>query len=148
MGLKEVVFDYPAIDNHAHPLLKEGCRQSLAFEGVISEAPPNAIEDAVHSLPGYRATRQLAELYGLGPDTDWEQVRSHRDGLEYNKLCDMNMHKSGIRCLLLDDGLTGVSEMANDLSWHGRFSGGSVYRLVRVETVAEVGTRCLRSYEY
>ena len=50
----------------------------------------------------------------------------------------MNMQKSGIQCLLLDDGLRGVEEVANGLSWHERFTNGSVYRIVRIEAVAEV----------
>ena len=78
MSLREVVFDYPAIDNHAHPLLKEEDRRSVPFEAAISEVQPNAIEDAIHSLPGYRAARKLAELYGLDPSADWEGVKSHR----------------------------------------------------------------------
>jgi hypothetical protein len=148
MSLRDVVFNYPAIDNHAHPLLKEEHRQSLPFEGVISEAQSDAIKDAVYSLPGYRATRQLAELYGLDPGADWEEVTSHRGTLEYDQLCNMNMQKSGIQCLLLDDGLRGVQEMANDLSWHGRFTNGSVYRIVRIEPVAEVRVRHSRNYWY
>ena len=148
MSLRDVVSDYPAIDNHAHPLLKEERRQSLPFEGVISEAQSDAIKDAVHSLPGYRATRQLAELYGLDPGADWEEVTSHRDTLEYDQLCNTNMQKLGIKCLLLDDGLQGVQEMANDLSWHGRFTNGSVYRIVRIESVAEVRVRYSRKYWY
>ena len=144
-SLRDIVFNYPAIDNHAHPLLKEEHRKSLAFEGLISGARPNAIEDAVHSLPGYRATRQLAELYGLDPGADWEEIKSYRDTLEYDQLCDMSMKRSGIQCLLLDDGLRGAREMANDLSWHGRFTNNSVYRLVRIETVAEVRIRYLPS---
>ena len=146
MSLKDVVFNYPAIDNHAHPLLKEEHRRSLPFEEVISEAQPNAVKDVVHSLPGYRAARQLAELYGLGPDADWEEVKAHRDAREYDQLCEMNMQRSGIQCLLLDDGLQGVQEMANDLSWHGRFANGSVYRLVRIEPVAEVRVWHPRTY--
>jgi hypothetical protein len=141
MSLREIVFNHPAIDNHAHPLLREEHRHSLAFEGCISEARSDAIEDAIHSLPGYRAARQLAELYGLDPGVGWEEIKSHRGSLEYDHLCNMNMKRSGIQCLLLDDGLRGVQEMANDLSWHGRFTNNSVYRLVRIETVAEVRTR-------
>jgi hypothetical protein len=144
-SLRDIVFNYPTIDNHAHPLLKEEHRQSLPFEGLISEARPNAMGDVVHSLPGYRATRQLAELYGLNPDTDWEEIKRHRDTLEYGQLCNMNMQRSGIQCLLLDDGLEGQG-MANDLSWHGRFTNSSVYRLVRIEVVAQVRARYSRSY--
>ena len=138
MSLRDVVFNYPAIDNHAHPLLKEECRRNLPFEGVISEAQPDAVKDTIHSLPGYRAARQLAELYGLEPDAGWEEIKNHRDGLEYDRLCNMSMQQLGIQCLLLDDGLQGVQEMANDLSWHRRFANNSVYRLVRIEPVAEV----------
>lgn len=140
-SLRDTVFNHPAIDNHAHPLLKEEYRRSLAFEGSISRARPNGIEDVVHSLPGYRATRQLAELYGLDPDADWEEIKRHRDTLAYDKLCGMNMQGSGIQCLLLDDGLRGAQEMVNDLSWHERFTCNPVYRLVRIETVAEVRIR-------
>jgi hypothetical protein len=109
MSLKDVVFNSPAIDNHAHPLLKEERRQSLPFEGVISEV----IKVAVYSTPGYRATRQLAELYGLDPDADSEEITSYKGALEYDQLYNMNMQKSGIQCLLLDDGLRGVRETAN-----------------------------------
>ena len=31
----DVVFNYSAINNHAHPLLKEGHRRSIPFEGAI-----------------------------------------------------------------------------------------------------------------
>lgn len=148
MSLRDVVFNHPAIDNHAHPLLKEERRRSLPFEGVISEAGSDAMRDAVHSLPGYRATRQLAELYGLDPGASWEEIASHRDTLGYDQLCNMNMQKLGIQCLLLDDGLRGVQEIANGLSWHGRFVNGSVYRLARIESVAEVGVRNSRKYWY
>ena len=149
MSLRDVVFGYPAIDNHAHPLLKEEHRQGLPFEGVISEAQSDAVKDAVHSLPGYRATRQLAELYGLDPGADWEEIKNHRVTLEYDQLCNMNMQKSGIQCLLLDDGLGGVQEMANGLSWHERFINGSVYRIVRIEAVAEVRVPIHpKSYKY
>jgi len=146
MSLKGVVSNFPAIDNHSHPLLREEHRRSLPFEEVISEARPNAIKDAVHSLPGYRATRQLAELYGLDPGAGWEGIKSHRDTLDYDQLCNINMQRSGVQCLLLDDGLRGVQEMANNLSWHGRFTNGSVYRLVRIESVAEVGVQYSRRY--
>ena len=54
----------------SYPLLKEEHRQSLPFEGVISGAQSDAVKDGVHSLPGYRATRKLAELYRLDPDAD------------------------------------------------------------------------------
>lgn len=36
--LIDVIWDHPAIDNHAHPLLAEENRDRLAFEGLTSEA--------------------------------------------------------------------------------------------------------------
>ena len=60
----------------------------------------------------------------------------------------MNIQKSGIQCLLLDDGLREVQEMANGLSWHGRISNGSVYRLVRIGPAAEVRVRYSRKHWY
>ena len=71
----------------------------------------------------------------------WEEIKNHRDGLEYDRLCNMNTQQSEIQCLLLDNGLQGVQEMANRSSWHRRFANNSVYRLVRIEPVAEVRAR-------
>jgi hypothetical protein len=34
----DILRDYPAIDNYAHPLLTEESRGRLAFEGLTSEA--------------------------------------------------------------------------------------------------------------
>ena len=45
MSLRDVVFNYPTIDNHAHPLLKEEFRQSFPFEGVTSEAQSDTSKD-------------------------------------------------------------------------------------------------------
>ena len=76
MSLRDVVSNYPAIDNHAHPLLKEERRRNLPFKGVISEAQTDAVGDPIHSLPAYRAARKLAELNesdldaGLGRDKE------------------------------------------------------------------------------
>ena len=74
---------------------RKDIRRSIPFEGAISEVQSNATEDAIHSLPGYRAARKLAELYGLDPSADWEEVESYRDTLEYDQLCDMNMQSWG-----------------------------------------------------
>ena len=61
--LVRVAITYPAIDNHAHPLLKAEHRDALNFDGVISEATGSALsEDAVNTLACYRATHQLANI--------------------------------------------------------------------------------------
>jgi hypothetical protein len=61
----DIIHNYPAIDNHAHPLLTAENRDRLAFEGLTSEAEGPALEDAVYTLPHSTARRDLARLYGL-----------------------------------------------------------------------------------
>jgi len=137
-ALYNAALTHPAIDNHAHPLLRSSCRSELPFEGVISEAEGAALtEDAAHTLACFRATRQLARLFGLGADASWEDVKRHRDGMDYEELCRLCFEKSGIEVILIDDGL-GVSEMAEGYQWHDRFTKGKTRRIVRVEIEAEV----------
>lgn len=128
----------PAIDNHAHPLLRSSYRFELPFEGVISEAEGAALtEDAPHTFACFRATRQLARLFRLGEDASWEDVKRRRDGMDYEELCRLCFENSGIEVILIDDGL-GVSEWAEGYQWHDRFTKGKTRRIVRVEIEAEV----------
>lgn len=87
--LKSVCYTYPAIDNHAHSLLKSEHRDDLHFEGVISEAEGDVlIEDAPHTLACMRATHELAQLYEH-PDpanATWEEVKALRLKIDYKKL--------------------------------------------------------------
>jgi hypothetical protein len=139
MSLKDIVYRYPAIDNHAHPLLKEEHRSAIPFEGLISEAQGSALfEDSIHTLACYRATRELAEILELNDDATWDNVKSVRDGKPYDQLCKMFMEKTYIQCLLLDDGLGGVSDYCHDASWHDSFTKSPTKRIVRVEIVAQV----------
>ncbi|KAJ7623283.1 amidohydrolase 2 [Roridomyces roridus] len=135
--LHKTCFTYPAIDNHAHPLLKEAHRDRYAFEGLISEAQGTALTvDAVHTLACLRATPQLAHVLGVESAT-WEDIKATRSQLDYADLCEMFMRPTGIQCLLLDDGLGGVEEFAENLEWHDRFTAAPTKRIVRVEIVAE-----------
>ncbi|KAH6911885.1 amidohydrolase-domain-containing protein [Coprinopsis sp. MPI-PUGE-AT-0042] len=120
-NLYRVVLETPAIDNHAHPLLKEMHRDAVPFEGLISEASGDALFDAVHTVACFRATKELALLYGL------EDL--YRSRTPYKDLCNINLQASNIACLLLDDGL--------DYKWHVGLAKGGVKRIARVETIAE-----------
>lgn len=125
--LLHIVSSHPAIDNHAHALLKIENRDAMPFEGLISEAAGLALtEDAIHTLACYRATAQLADLYGLSKDAGWEDVKRKRKELDYDQLCR-----------LIDDGL-GVRDMVNDYKWHDRYTGSPTKRIVRIEVVAQV----------
>jgi hypothetical protein len=135
--LHETAFTYPAIDNHAHPLLRAQKRETIPFEGVISEAEGDALEkDAVHTLACYRATHQLADLFGM-TNVSWNEIKSKRSQLDYLDLCKRCMQPTGIQCILLDDGL-GDGDMVEDFAWHNQFTHDPVRRIVRIEPVAEV----------
>ncbi|KAF9512928.1 hypothetical protein BS47DRAFT_1393809 [Hydnum rufescens UP504] len=114
-NLRAVCERYPAIDNHAHPLLKPAYRDAMAFE----------------------ATEQLAKLFGLSEDATWEKVKTTRRGMEYLKLCRTCFEPSGIQCILIDDGLGGSKDLAEDYKWHDRLTTSPTKRIIRLETSAE-----------
>lgn len=137
--LYKAALTQPAIDNHAHPLLRVDARNKLPFEGLVSEAEDSAlIEDAPHTLACMRATKQLAMLYGLDGDSTWKQVKQHRNRLNYLDLCNLCFKDAGIHSILIDDGLGGVAQMAEGYAWHDQFTSAPTKRIVRVEIVAEV----------
>ncbi|KAJ7155488.1 amidohydrolase-domain-containing protein [Mycena crocata] len=137
--LKRACFLYPAIDNHAHPLLTEEHRDRFEFEGLISEAQGSALTvDSVHTLACLRAVSQLGTVLNIQNPT-WDSVKFARAQLPYPDLCNLFIHRSvtGIQCMLLDDGLGGVEEFSEGYAWHDRFTSSPTKRIVRVEIVAE-----------
>jgi len=137
-SLALAAFYYPAIDNHAHPFLTASQRSAFDFEGLISEAQGDALKDSVHTLACFRATAELGKLYGMQKDdVSWESVKEKRASLDYDELCAINMKPTGIQCILIDDGLGGVNELAESYSWHDKFTTSPTKRIVRVEVVAQ-----------
>ena len=136
----DVLRDYPAIDNHAHPILTKENRDRLAFEGIVSEAEGAALDDAVHTLAHITARRDLVELYDLPRHASWEDIKKHRAARDYDELCQLCFRKATIQCILIDDGLGGVREMAEGYQWHDRYTVSPTRRIVRVEVLAEVRT--------
>ncbi|KAK0431679.1 amidohydrolase 2 [Armillaria borealis] len=133
--LVETTKTYPIIDNHAHPLLTAENKASFPLEALFTEAEGDAIKDSVHSLSCFRATSQLGQILGLD-EPSWDDVKKKRNEMDYGDLCNLLMRPTGIQCLMLDDGLGGVAEMAEDWTWHRQFNC-SVKRIVRIETEAE-----------
>ncbi|KAK0463211.1 amidohydrolase 2 [Desarmillaria tabescens] len=133
--LVETADSYPVIDNHAHPLLTAENKASFPLEALFTEAEGDAIKDSVHSLSCFRATSQLGQIFGLD-EPSWDDIKKRRNEMDYGDLCNLLMRPTGIQCLLLDDGLGGVAEMAEDWTWHRQFNC-SVKRIVRIETEAE-----------
>ncbi|KAI5994360.1 amidohydrolase 2 [Pisolithus albus] len=138
--LASAAFAYPAIDNHAHPLLTEKHRDSLPFEGLYSEAAGEAlVDDSIHTLACYRSTFQLAKLFGLKKGEDnWEAVKEKRASLDYAQLCKMCMQPSGIQCILIDDGLSGDRDLVEGYKWHDQYTFSPTRRIVRIEVEAQV----------
>lgn len=136
--LARVALSYPAIDNHAHPLLKAEHRSVFEFEGLISEATGDALtRDAIHTLACFRATSQLAQQLGLKGELTWEKVKEARETMDYDVLCKLFMDPTGIQCILIDDGLGGSAQYAEGYKWHDRFTRSPTKRIVRVEVLAE-----------
>jgi hypothetical protein len=119
--------------------LKTAYRESVPFEGLVSEAQGDAlVQDAPYTISCFRATKELAGLYKLADIASWEDVKAIRRTVEYEELVRLNFSRTGIQCLLLDDGLGGVQEMCEVYQWHDQFTRSATKRIVRVEIVAQV----------
>ncbi|KAG6900209.1 hypothetical protein C0993_001474 [Termitomyces sp. T159_Od127] len=135
--LRAAAFTYPAIDNHAHALLRPENCTDVPFEGLVSHVEGEALlRDASHTLACHRATQELSKLYELPEGSSWEEVKARRAHVDYIDLCRRSFGSSGIQCILLDDGL-GVKEMLQDIPWHDQFTQSPTRRIVRIETIAE-----------
>lgn len=134
----DIVHDYPAIDNHAHPLLTEENRDRLSFEGLTSEAQGAALHDVVYTLAHTTARGNLTQLYNLPHHVSWDDLKTYRATLLYDELCRVCFRKAKIQCILIDDGLGGVREMGEEYQWHDRYTRSPTRRIVRVEAVAQV----------
>lgn len=135
--LRKAALTFPAIDNHAHPLLREQNKADLPYEGVISEANGPALNDAPHTLACLRATPQLAKLLGLPESATWEEVKAARAKYNYQELCDKSFKDTAIETILIDDDLDDHG-VVYDIPWHDQFTKSKSRRIVRVEVVAEV----------
>jgi hypothetical protein len=138
--LRHLVLTYPAIDNHAHPLLVDD--STLDFTGAISEARGDALPAAYTSLAAMRAAHQLGPLYGLEQvDPTWESLLEARRSLpnEKSEIRDACFQAARLQCLLLDDGLPGKCE---SIPSHDQYTISPSKRIVRIEVVAEVRRCC------
>lgn len=137
--LAHTALTYPAIDNHAHPLLTEKHRDAFPLEGIASEASSDALtRDSRYTLASYRATAQLSKLFGFkGGECTWDALNKRND-TDYVDLCNMCFKHTGIQCILFDDGLGGVASFAESNTWHEQFTTSPSKRIMRIETEGEV----------
>jgi hypothetical protein len=137
--LAETASTFPAIDNHCHNLLsaEKDSDPSFPLEHAIVESTGEAANDSHFTLPSMRATKQLAALYFCEPV--WPSIVSARKQFSYDDVCKTCFEPSGIQCLLLDDLMLGIEENCKATAEHGRLTPSPVKRIIRIESVAEVG---------
>ncbi|KAL1751715.1 amidohydrolase-domain-containing protein [Schizophyllum commune] len=147
-ALHRAAFNHPAIDNHAHPLLSAAHANDFPLTGIVSEASGAAADSISNTLVLKRATKQLAALLDLPQGTSssgisaapsWDDVVRKRQAMNYGELCDLCFKATKTQSILIDDGLGGVSELAEGIQWHDRFmvGGGRCFVIVRIEAEAE-----------
>ncbi|KAK2781814.1 hypothetical protein FQN53_000342 [Emmonsiellopsis sp. PD_33] len=136
-ALRDLIYSYPVIDNHAHNILKADCATDYAkypFEAITSEAQGESLE--VHtpkSLAHLRSLNQLAEFYGCRPELPAiVSARNREIANDYGGLVRRSLE--GTHMLLIDDGLT--ADDVELFSWHDKYTNGPTKRIVRIEALA------------
>ncbi|KAL8305163.1 hypothetical protein RB597_003932 [Gaeumannomyces tritici] len=142
--LVRVIRTTPAIDNHAHPLLRLEHVGSIPLASAVTEASGVALRDTPKTLAHHRAVRQLAAALGCGRDGEpelpasWDAVvaaieRRRADPAIYDRWTAICL--AGTETILIDDGLDGL-ERVHGFSSHDAFVRSPCRRIVRIEAVA------------
>ena len=127
------LWDIPAIDQHAHNLLKPEVIVNYPYTAAFTEARhPDVINNhACHTLFYRRSLRDMADLLKCEPQE--LEVLSTRDNLGLEKLTETCFHAANLDAILLDDGF--LPEQILPWQWHEKFV--PVRRLLRIEDVAQ-----------
>ena len=138
--LAETVSTFPAIDNHCHNILSKSkdTDPSNPFPLELAIVESYSATHVKHTLSFARATKQLSALYFC--EKAWPAIVSARKQLSYESVVKTCFEPSGIQCLLLDDLMIGIEDNCLQTEKHAEFIFGDVRRIIRIETVAEVGT--------
>lgn len=123
----------PAIDQHAHNLLRSDVAANLPYAAAFTESDDSAIVNshARYTLCYQRSLRDIAAL--LECDATEDAVLAQRTQLGWEELTRRCFEAAQLQAIYLDDGF-----LPNDilpLSWHQQFV--SVHRLLRIEWLAE-----------
>lgn len=127
------LWDIPAIDQHAHNLLKPEAIADRAYAAAFTEAHhPDIINNHVcHTLFYRRSLRDMADLLKCKPQES--EVLNTRDNLGLEKLTETCFNAANLDTVLLDDGF--LPEQILPWQWHEQFV--PVRRLLRIEDVAQ-----------
>lgn len=127
------LWDIPAIDQHAHNLLKPDAWATLPYAAVFTESrDPEIIRRHVpHTLFFRRSLRDIAALLACEPDAEAIVDRRRELGLE--ALAARCLEASNLAAIYLDDGF--LPDAVLPWQWHRRYL--PVGRILRLEHLAE-----------
>jgi uncharacterized protein len=123
----------PAIDQHAHNLLRPDALAQIDYLSAFTEAlDPEQIERfASQTLFFRRSLHDLAELFNCAPDVP--SVLMARQRLGFEEVARRSFAAANLGGVLLDDGL--LADAILPVEWHQVYVPSS--RLLRVEHVTE-----------
>lgn len=127
------LWDFPAIDQHAHNILNPDAATALPYAAAFTEAHDPEVVDrhARHTLFFHRSLRDIADL--LECEATEQAILARREQLGLVELTRRCFRAARLEAVLLDDGF--LPEQILPLDWHAQFV--PVRRLLRIEMVAE-----------
>ena len=127
------LWDIPAIDQHAHNLLKPEASARYPYSGAFTEGYDPAIVGyhARHTLCYRRSLREIAALLDCEPTE--AAVVAQRAQLGLERLTELCFRASNLEAVFLDDGF--LPDQILPLEWHRQFA--PVRRLLRLEMLAQ-----------
>ena len=133
----------PAIDQHAHNLLKPEFADRQPFVSAFTEGgdPALVMHHASHTLFYRRSLREIAGLLGCAPSED--EILSRRREMGERDLTALCFEASMLSAVFLDDGL--LPEMSHSWEWHRQFV--PVRRILRIESLAETLMESSESFD-
>jgi predicted TIM-barrel fold metal-dependent hydrolase len=123
----------PAIDQHAHNLLKPEASTRYPFAGAFTEAyDPDVVNyHARHTFCYYRSLRDIATILDCEPVET--AVLAKREQLGLERLTELCFRASNLEAIFLDDGF--LPDEILPVEWHRHFVRAN--RLLRLETLAQ-----------
>ncbi|GET36504.1 amidohydrolase family protein [Microseira wollei] len=123
----------PAIDQHAHNLLKPEVFDRYPYGAAFTEGYDADIVNyhARHTLCYRRSLREIATLLECEPTE--EAILSRRRELGIDRLAELCFNAANIETILLDDGFLPDEVLPGE--WHQKFV--TVHRVLRLEWLAE-----------
>jgi len=127
------LWDIPAIDQHAHNVLKPDALESSTYAAAFTESnDPVMIERHVrHTLFFRRSLREMAEL--LSCESTEEAIAARRRELGIDALTARCLQAANLAAVYLDDGF--LPDKILPWEWHRQFV--PVRRILRLEHLAE-----------